>query len=345
MVNGGISIARKRDLSPAESITDQSRRQMELENIMTEQEAMQEEIITRLPGPVAFLLNYEMKPMMKIIGIGVLVVVMYLLLGFDVVLSSFMIFGVVVVLVYWLQMKNQRQDFTRFFEVKKAGQVIENGDHSPYKNSFVVQTDRVSMWMVPNHLIRRGLFKLPAGHELSPLPAPEDIIFVDLFDEFNRTCVLPRSPDTANVSFMTNMNPSLSKKYDSIADEVRHSEQVEREAMMLYENGQISLDQLRKLLKVSHLERLNALKDPIAKKRDVVEDLQKIIPEYQEKIRYLQDNLYLLADEMATAGIYQLLKIPMPDKIREDHNLIRTIYGLPKIKGPKKTISGRNVQR
>jgi uncharacterized coiled-coil protein SlyX len=345
MVNRSDSIARERYLTPSERIDEQRKRELDIENIMTEQEAMQQEIITRLPGPVAFLLNYEFKPMMKIIGIGVLVIIMYLLLGIDVVISSILIFGVVIMLVYWLQMKNQRQDFTRFFEVKKAGQVIETGDHSPYKNSFVVQTDRVSMWMVPNHLIRRGLFKLPAGHELSPLPAPEDIVFVDLFDEYNRTCVLPRSPDTANISFMTNMNPSLSKKFDSIADNISHSEAVEREAMILYESGQISIDQLRKLLKVSHLERLNALKDPIANKRDVVEDLQKIIPEYQEKIRYLQDNLYLLADEMATAGIYQLLKIPMPDKIRDDHNLIRTIYGLPKIKGPKKVISGRNAQR
>lgn len=326
-------------------MTEIQRRQMEAENIMTEQEAMQEEIITRLPGPVAFLLNYELKPLFKILGVILLLVVIYFLLGLDVVISSIIIFIVVVALTFWIQQKNQRQDFTKFFEVKKAGQIIDTGDHSPYKNSFVVQTDRVSMWLVPNHLIRRGLFKLPAGHELSPLPVSEDIVFVDLFDEFNRTCVLPKSPDIANISFTTNMNPTLSKKYDKIADSVSHSEVVEREAMRLYENGQISIEQLRKLLKVSHLERLNALKDPIAKKRDVVEDLQKVIPEYQEKIRYLQDNLYLLADEMATAGIYQLLKIPMPDKIREDHNFIRTVYGLPKIKGPKKVISGRNVQR
>lgn len=345
MVIGGVGIARERDLTPAERITDQRKKQLEIEHTMTEYEAMQEEIITRLPGPVAFLLNYELKPIMKVLGIIVIIAILYFLMGLDVVLSSIILFAVVVCLAYWIQLKNQKQDFTKFFEVKKAGQVIETGDHSPYRNAFVVQTDRVSMWMVPNHLIRRGLFKLPAGHELSPLSVSEDIVFVDLFDEYNRTCVLPRSPDTANISFMTNMNPSLAKKYDAVADAVTHSEVVEREAMNIYENGQISLEQLRKLLKVSHLERLNALKDPIAKKRDVVEDLQKVIPEYQEKIRYLQDNLYLLADEMATAGIYQLLKIPMPDKIREDHNLIRTIYGLPKIQGPKKIISGRNVQR
>ena len=304
---------------------------------------MQEEVITRLPGPVAFLLNYELRPLFKIFGIILIIAILYFLFGFDVVLSSIIIFIIVVAITFWLQTKNQQQDFTKFFETKKAGQVIDTGDHSPYKNSFVVQTDRISMWLVPNHLIRRGMFKLPAGHELSPLPVSEDMIFVDLFDEFNRTCVLPRSPDVANISFTTNMNPTLSKKYDQVSDSINHAEIVEREAMTLYQNGQISIDQLKRLLKTSHLERLNALKDPIAKRRDIVADLQKVIPEYQEKIRYLQDNLYLLADEMATAGIYQLLKIPMPDKIREDHNFIRAVYGLPKIKGPKKHISDRNL--
>jgi hypothetical protein len=333
------------DIPTPEKYSDEEKFRMEAENIMTEQEAMQEEIITRLPGPVAFLLNYEMKPLMRAAGVILILIIMYFLFGIDVIISSFILFILAAALAYWIQMRNQRQDFSKFFETKKAGQVIETGEHSPYKNSFVVQTDRVSMWMVPNHLIRRGLFRLPAGHDLPPIPAPEGIVFVDLFDEFNRTCVFPQSSDVANISFDTNMNPSMSQRFDRIAESVKQSERVEMELMNLYRNGQISLEQLQNMLKMSHVQRINALQDPVARKRDVVRDLQRIVPQYQEKIRYLQDNMYLLADEMATAGIYQLLKIPMPDKIREDHNFIRTVYGLPKIKGKKATRGERIAGR
>jgi hypothetical protein len=331
-------MAIERGLTPVENIPETSpiKQKMATEHVMTEQEAMQEEVITRVPGVVAFLINYEMKPLLKIIGIVLAIAALYFFFGIDVVLSSGALFGIVAVMVYMLQLRNQKADYTKFFEVKKAGQIVEMGDHSPYKNSFIVQSDRVAMWLVPNHLIRRTLFKLPAGYEMPPLPTMGDnVVYVDMFDEYNRTCVMPRSPDVANIAFETNMNPLFAKKLSNIALAVDHAERVEREATKLYRNGQITLEQLRSLLKRSHVERINALSNPMARRRDIIFDLQRTVPEFQDKIRYLQDNIYLLADEMATAGIYQLLKIPMPDKIREDHNFIRTLYGLPKVKGMK----------
>ena len=328
----------ERSLTPVEGIPDTSpiKQKMAMEHVMTEQEAMQEEIITRIPGPVAFLINYEMRPLIKIIAIIAAILVMYFAFGLEVIVTSAAIFGIVAFLVYMVQLRNMKADYTKFFEVKKAGQIIEPGDHSPYKNSFIVQSDRVALWLVPNHLIRRNLFRLPAGYEMPPLPTMgENVIFVDYFDEYNRSAVMPRSPDVANISFETNMNPLFSKKLTNIALAVDHAERVEHEAMRIYRNGQITMEQLRSLLKRSHVERINALSNPMARRRDIIFDLQRTVPEFQDKIRYLQDNIYLLADEMATAGIYQLLKIPMPDKIREDHNFIRTLYGLPKVKGMK----------
>ena len=328
----------ERSLTPVENIPETSpiKQKMAMEHVMTEQEAMQEEIITRVPGVVAFLINYEMKPLIKIIGISAAMAALYFIFGLDVVLSSLAIFAVVALMVYMVQLRNMKADYTKFFEVKKAGQIIEVGDSSPYRNSFIVQSDRVGLWLVPNHLIRRNLFKLPTGYEMPPLPTMGDnIVFVDMFDEYNRTCVMPRSPDVANIAFESNMNPLFAKKLNEVALSVDHAERVEHAAMKLYRNGQISMEQMRNLLKRSHVERINALSNPMAKRRDIIFDLQRTVPEFQDKIRYLQDNIYLLADEMATAGIYQLLKIPMPDKIREDHNFIRTLYGLPKVKGMK----------
>lgn len=328
----------RRDIEPTEGIPDTSpvKQRMELENIMTEQEAMQQETLTRLPGPVAFLLQYEMQPLIRIIGMGIILIVLYVLVGLDVIFSSLLIFALIFAIMYWAYSKRQNQTFTYFFETRKAGQIIERGDHSLYKNSFVVQTDRVSLWIVPNNLIEKGMFRLPAGYEMPPLPSGNDIIFVDYFDEFRRTVVFPKKPDIANISFETNMNPNLAKKMDSVVDDVNHAERIEAQAMMLFQNKQIDLHQLQDLLRESHQQRLSALQNPAASRRDIINDLQRTVPEYQEKIRYLQDNIYLLANEMATAGIYQLLKIPMPDKIRKDHNLIRAIYGLPKFRGPKR---------
>jgi len=330
-------MAQRSDIEPTEGIPDTSpvKQRMQLENIMTEQEAMQQETLSRLPGPVAFLIQYEMQPLIRIIGMAIILIVLYFIVGLDVVFSSIALLAIAIAIMYWAYSKKQNQTFTYFFETRKAGQIIEKGDHSLYKNSFVVQTDRISFWMVPNHLMEKGIFRLPPGYDMSPLPGPNNIIFVDYFDEFRRTCVFPKKPDIANIAFDTNMNPTLGKKLDRVAEEVTHAEKIEYKAMELYRNGQITLQQVQELLKESHLQRLNALKDPMASRRDIVYDLQRTIPEYQEKIRYLQDNIYLLANEMATAGIYQLLKIPMPDKIRSDHNFIRAIYGLPKIKGPK----------
>lgn len=328
----------ERHLTPVEDIPETSpiKQRMAMEHVMTEQEAMQEEIITRVPGVVAFLINYEMRPILKIVGISAALIAMYFIFGLEVVLSSIVIFAIVTFLVYMIQLKNMKSDYTKFFEVKKAGQIVETGDHSPYRNAFIVQSDRVAMWLVPNHLVRRNLFRLPAGYDMPPLPTMGDnVVFVDMFDEFNRTCVMPRSPDVANISFETNMNPLFAKKLTDIALAVDHAERVEHASMRLYRNGQITLGQMRELLKRSHVARINALSNPMAKRRDIIFDLQRTVPEFQDKIRYLQDNIYLLADEMATAGIYQLLKIPMPDKIREDHNFIRTLYGLPKVKGMK----------
>lgn len=330
-------MAQRKDIEPMEGVPDTSpiKRQIELENIMSEQEAMQQETMSRLPGPVAFLIQYELEPLIRIIAMGIILAILYFLVGLDVVFSSLAIFAVVFVIVYWAYSRRQEQSYTYFFETRKAGQVIEKGEHMLYKNSFVVQTDRVSFWMVPNHLIERGIFRLPSAYEMPPLPAGNNIIFVDYFDEHRRTVVFPKKPDIANISFDTNMNPNLQKKLDNVADDVDHAERIEYKAMELYQNGQITLQQVQDLLKESHKQRLNALKDPISTRRDIINDLQRTIPEYQDKIRYLQDNIYLLANEMATAGIYQLLKIPMPDKIRKDHNFIRAIYGLPKFKGPK----------
>jgi hypothetical protein len=337
MVGGGT-----RGMTSVEDVEETSpvKRRMMMEKVMTEQEAMQEEVVTRLPGPVAFMLQYEWKPLTKIIIIAVALVAMYFIFGIEILASSAALFFIVLVFVYILQTKNMAQDFTYFFEVKKAGQLLEAGDHSPYKNSFIVQSDRVAMWTVPNGLIRRTLFKLPAAYEMAPFPVPGNVVFVDYFDEYNRTCAFPRTPDVANIAFEANMNPLLAKKFDEISNTTRHAEDVEARAVMLYHRRQITKRQMQEMLRTSTKERISAMYSPIAKRRDIIFDLQRTIPQYQDKIRYLQDNLYLLADEMATAGIYQLLKIPMPDKIRDDHNFIRQVYGLPLIRNPKQQMRG-----
>ena len=71
----------ERSLTPVEGIPDTSpiKQKMAMEHVMTEQEAMQEEIITRIPGPVAFLINYEMRPLIKIIAIIAAILVMPML--------------------------------------------------------------------------------------------------------------------------------------------------------------------------------------------------------------------------------------------------------------------------
>jgi hypothetical protein len=71
-------------------------------------------------------------------------------------------------------------------------------------------------------------------------------------------------------------------------------------------------------------------------RRDIFFELQATIPELREKLQEISNSIFLLADFIAAKGIYQTINRPMPEEIRNDHNTLYKLIGLPTIRKQKK---------
>jgi len=327
-------------LSPLdEQLSESQYAALEEEKLITESEALQEEIITRIPGFVTLLKQYELKPLVKIFGAILIMVIIYWFVGWDAVVSGIMLYLIIAGVTYLLQMKNQDKDITVFVEMKLAGQRIRKGDHSLYSKEFFTTESRFAVWHVPNTIIRRGLFKVPGDQPPTLMPGSGKVIFCDLFDRINRTCVLPEDMDVSNIAFATNANPLLIEKMERIGEQVKLDVRTERWVREYYNAGKMTAKDAMEALEPVKI-RKRALLSPTNKtKRDIFFELQTVVPQMREKISFLSNKMFLLADFIAAKGIYQGLNRPMPEDVKSDHNFVYKITGLPKIKEGKRAVS------
>lgn len=309
---------------------------MEEQQLLTESEVLQEEIITRMPGFVRLMLKYEWKPLTKILIAIVMMVVIYYAIGWDAVASGIALYVFLTAISYVIQLKHQERDSTIFVEMKLPGQYIETGEHSPYSQSFFTTEGRFAVWEVPNTIIRADMFKVPGEQKTSILPGTGSVYYVDLFDRINRTCVLPRDIDVSNISYATNANPMLAEKLNNQAEQIKVDKRTERIIKDLYSTNKISAKDAKAALKPIEI-RTRALLSPTNKtKRDIFFELQSIVPDMREKIQLLTNKMFLFSEFLAAQGIYELTNRAMPEAVRDDHNFMRTIMGFPKIPKAKK---------
>ncbi|RLA79639.1 MAG: hypothetical protein DRG33_03695 [Deltaproteobacteria bacterium] len=170
------------------------------------------------------------------------------------------------------------------------------------------------------------------------MPANPGIIFVDFFDPQNRTCVLPAHPDVANICLDTNMNPSLAKTFDEIADQLDRIDLMQQKIMMQLNLNMISREQAMKMMKELLKTRQKVTEAAKKVKRDIFQQLQLQIPVLQDTVRYLKGKMYSLADSIAAELIYELLNRPIPSHIERNINLIRESVGAPKVGEYRKLI-------
>jgi len=304
----------------------------EPEKLYREQEVLQEEIIASMP-PLAHLLlkkQYDLKYFYKIPLAILIILIIYFVIGLDALLSGAVFFIFWLVIGYIYQQRNISKDVTYFFECKKAGQIIPK-EYSPYSRTFWVEFDRTALWAVPNSLIKKGLFKIPGESMASPLPANPGIIFVDLFDPKNRTCVLPFSPDVANICLDANMNPTMAKMFDEVAENLDRYDMLEKMIIQNYSRGIMSRREAERAMQ-DLIKTRNALFDPNKRiKRDIFFHLQKQIPVLQDSVRFLKEGMLSLADSYVAETIYKLLKRPIPANIEQNINKIREKFGAPKV--------------
>jgi len=312
---------------------------LEEDRLLTESEVLQEEIITRIPGFIQLMMKYEWKPVSKILAAIALMAVIYYFVGWDAVVGGVVLYIFLAVVIYMIQMKNQLRDVTTFVEMKLPGQKITVGDHSPYSKEFYTTEKRFAVYQVPNRLIERGLFKIPGDQPPSLMPGSGQVIFVDFFDRLNRTCVLPRDMDVANIAFVTNANPMLAKKMTAIGEQIKLDKKMENLILDLYSTGKISAAEAQQALKPIEVRQKALLNPTNETRRDIIFELQSIIPDMREKIQFLANKTFLLADFLAAKGIYQSTNRVMPEAIREDHNFVYKVLGLPSIKEGKKILS------
>lgn len=306
---------------------------LDTDRLYTEEEAIQEEIVTRIPGFVKLLMQYEWKPLTRIIGAIALIVAVYLLIGWDAVASGVALFLFIMVVSYLIQIKHQERDSTIFVEMKLPGQKITLGDHSPYSKVFYTTEKRFGVWEVPNTLLRNGLFHMPGEQSPSMLPGTDHIVFCDLFDRVNRTCVLPKDMDVANIALVTNANPMLAKRMGAISEQVKLDKKMEKLITDLYSTGQMSAVESKKLLEPISIRQRTLMSPTGETRRDIFFDLQSVIPELREKLQETSNKIFLLADFLAARGIYQSTNRSMPEQIRKNHNFLYKLYGLPTIPG------------
>lgn len=306
------------------------------QQLLTEHDVVQREVITKIPGTISFLMQYELKPLLKVLASIGLIAALWFFLGWDAVASAIVLFVFIGVLAYWLQKKSQSKDMTIFVEMRLPGQLIEPSDFSPYSEAFYTVTKQFAIWMVPNTLIAHGLFKKPGEQGSSVLPGSDHIVFVDYFDRLNRTCVLPRDMDVANIALPTNANPMIAQRMEDVGEQILLDKETEETILSAYSMGQLDESSAAKMLRPVKV-RQKALMSPTGKtKRDIFFDLQATIPELREKLQEVSNSIFLLADFIAAKGIYQTINRPMPEDIRNDHNTLYKLIGLPTIKGRKK---------
>ena len=324
--------------APDERLTPMQYRMLEEQNLMTEEEALQQEIITEIPGIIRLLMRYEMKPILKIFVGILLIVAVWLMFGWDAVASGVASFVFLFVLLYYIQLKHQHKDATIFVEMKLPGQKITTGDHSPYSQTFFTTEKRFAVWAVPNTVIRNGLFTIPGDQPRTLLPGSGEVIFVDMFDRINRTCVMPRDMDVANIGLATNANPMVAEKLTKVAEQIKLDKETERLIMDLWNRKEISAKEAQRLLSPIKIRQAAFMSPTSETKRDVFFELQRVIPELREKYQEISNKIFLLADAMAARGIYQLVNRPMPEHVRRDHELLGKLLGLPTAELDKKVL-------
>ena len=259
-------------------------------------------------------------------------------MGWDAVASGVTLFIFLAIISYLVQVRHQDRDSTIFVEMKLPGQLISIGDNSPYSRPFYTTEKRFAVWEVPNTLIRNGLFFIPGDQPRTFLPGANNLIFVDLFDRINRTCVLPQDLDVANIAFATNANPLITGKMENAAEQIKLDKKTEKLINDLYRSKQIKASEAEDMLRPIKIRQHTLMTPTGSTKRDIFFELQTIIPELREKLQWLSNNIFLLADFIAAKGIYQSLNRPMPEQIRDDHNLLYKLLGLPQISGSKKAL-------
>ncbi len=314
-----------------ERYSGQARAVLEQDKLYTEQEAIQEEISYRIPGSVKLLLQYEWKPIVKVLMCIIAVIGMYFLFGWDSVAAAIAIYIFATVMVYVIQSKNMNRDSTLFVEMKLAGQKIPTGDHSPYSKTFYTTESGFRIWEVPNVLMKNGMFKMPSDQSPSMMPGTGRLVFCDFFDRQNRTCVLPRDMDVANIALATNANPMTANKLNRVAEEVLRIKEMEKTAYDLYSTGNLSAEHAASLLRPIAKGKKILLDPTREKKRDIFFELQGIVPEMRERLQEVSNKIFLLADFMSARTVYQLINRPMPEEVKKDHDLVYKLMGVPEL--------------
>jgi hypothetical protein len=319
-----------------EKLTDEEYGMVSDQQLLTEHDVVQREVITKIPGTITFLMQYELKPLLKIIGsIGVMAA-LWFFVGWDAVASAVILFAFIAGISYWLQKRSQSKDMTIYVEMRLPGQLIEPSDFSPYSEPFYTVTKQFAVWAVPNTLIAHGLFKQPGEQGSSALPGSDHVKFVDYFDRINRTCVLPRDMDVANIALPTNANPMVAQKMQDVGEQILLDKETESTIKAAYSMGELDGNSAAKMLRPIKV-RQRALMSPTSKtRRDIFFELQATIPELREKLQEISNSIFLLADFIAAKGIYQTINRPMPEEIRNDHNTLYKLIGLPTIRKQKK---------
>jgi len=315
--------------SPDETLTPTQYKILEEENLITEEQALQQEIITEIPGFIRLLMKYELKPLIKIAGGVILIVSIWMIFGWDAVAGAVVSFIFLFALTYYIQIKHQHKDAMLFLEMKLPGQKITTGDHSPYSQTFFTTEKRLAVWSVPNALIRKGLFTIPNDQGKTLMPGSGEIMFVDMFDRINRTCVLPRDMDVANIALPTNANPLVAEKLAKVAEQIKLDKGTEKLITELWHKKEISAKDAQRLLTPIKIRNAAFLNPTTETRRDIFFELQRVIPELREKYQDISNRIFLLADAMAARGIYQLVNRPMPEHVRKDHELLGKLLGLP----------------
>jgi len=141
--------------------------------------------------------------------------------------------------------------------------------------------------------------------------------------------------DVANIALTTNANPMLAQKMEDVAEMIMADKDIEESVLAKYSLGEIDGATVAKILNPIKI-RQKALMSPTGKtRRDIFFELQATIPALREAKTEIENSIFLLADFIAAKGIYEIIHRPMPEAIRNDHNYIRKLSGMPPIKSRK----------
>jgi hypothetical protein len=307
--------------------------EMPSDRIYTEQQIMQDEAITNMP-PLARLLSerqYDLSQTIKIAVAIVIIVLLWYFVGLDAVVTGIISFCIFFAFGYITMMRHIMKDRTIFFECRKAGQIIDPKQPGvpQYTKKFQVGFDRTAIWTVPNTILRKGFFRIP-GEPVNPLPGNVRWYFVDLFDERNYTCVLPRSADVANICLDANLNPSLSMQFNYQLGILEEVAELDRETLHLWEQKLITTEEAREKLLITQ-QRVQAILGPAGSgaRRDVFFTLQSQVPILQNLVRVARNSIIVLANSVAAEILYDFMNEPMPAKIKANINEVRKRLNAP----------------